>query len=919
VDDKRKNSLLEIVVFTKARGPLTKQISLVDGKVVSDGSACAMGRGSARRVRLADLADLKALFEGLDSNQAIALGALRRDLDEEVAISTKAALARAPESTAVARSAENIKYREGEPAPILFDFDTKGMPDHVAKRIEEAGGFWGALVSICPGLAGAAYLIRRSTSSGLSNADTGETYPGSSGVHVYVEAEDGSDAERFLYALHDHAWRCGFGWGIPSRDGKFLERSIIDKMVGHGERLVFEGPPNVAPPLQQDAASRRPEVHAGARIDTRAIRPPLSPAESQAKAALVAEEERRIEPELKKARDTYVTKEIDSLRTRGLSLPDATKVIEKRMGGVLLPDTVLPFDDEENLGGRTVGDVLDAAEMFENAHLADPIEGVPYGRGKAIVYIGRRDGLPFIVSYAHGGAIYRLRYDARAIRKRLESAAPDKVGLFVKLLLAGDVDAVEEEQLVKEVAKAAKVGIKAVRAKIKEVREERNQRSGADGFELDRNGRPIANQRNIRRALELLSVGVRYDEFNDQVLVDGFADRTVVADDAIVAELWLLIEERYRFLPTKDFFHTVVDEAARRNALHPVRDYLDGLNWDGVPRLDSWLVTYGGAEDTEYVRAVGALTLVAAVRRVRKPGVKFDEMLIFEMPTQGRDKSTAIQVLAVREAWFSDDLPLNSDGKRVIEQTRGKWIVEASELSGMRKSDVEHLKAMLSRTSDRARLSYDRRTTDRPRQFIVIGTTNATYYLRDTTGNRRFWPVAVTGFNLVTLANDRDQLWAEAAAREATGASIRLDPELWAAAGEEQEERQIADPWLELLRATTEGFNGKILAADAWKLVGMAPDRRTQDHNGRLGGAMRTLGFEHKPLRFDGKLKKCYARGTAEEQEKRIYVYEGGFGCDPHCSLNSPNDPQTKTAAAEQEKLARETIEKWRNGRPTEA
>jgi len=903
VEEEWKESNIEAVVFEKANGPLTKRIEIVNGKVVSDGSPCRMGRGRAQRVRLAGLEDLPALIERLGSNQALALGALRADLGEEVEIATKKELANAPRNGAIARTAANIRYVEGRPALGLFDYDTKGMPPEIAAKIESLGGFWKALVFVLPSLAVAGYVIRRSTSSGLSNTETGETYPGSSGLHVFIEEVDGSDTERFLETVHDRAWFAGLGWHLVGKAGQLLERSIIDRLVGQGERLVFEGPANVVPPLMQDAASRRPEFYPGGRIDTRAASPPLTADEQRKVAALKAESKRRLAPEAKQVREAYVDAEARKLvgHRKGMNFAEARIAIEKRVGGVLLPDQILPWDDPEVCA--TVGDVLDNPGAFEDQTLADPVEGVEYGTGKATVMIGD-NGLPFIHSFAHGGGVYRLRYDARAIRERIEKAT-DKPDALARLLLAADVDAVEEERLVKEVAKVAGVGVKAVRAKIKDAREERNRRGGADGFELDRNGRSIPNQRNIRRALELLGVGVRYDAFNDQILVDGLAGRTVL-DDPVVKELWLLVEERYRFLSTKDFFFTVVEEAARRNAFHPVRDYLDGLAWDGEKRLDRWLVTYGGAQDTEYACAVGAITLVAAVRRVRKPGCKFDEMLIFEMPTQGKDKSTAIQVLAVRDEWFSDDLPLNSDGKRVIEQTRGKWIVEASELSGMRKSDVEHLKAMLSRTSDRARLSYDRLTTDRRRQFVIIGTTNATYYLRDTTGNRRFWPVAVTGFDLVALARDRDQLWAEAAAREASaGASIRLDSKLWFAAGEEQEEREIADPWLEVLRAATNGFKGKILGEDAWKLVRMSPDRRTQDHNGRLGGAMRTLGFEHKPLRFDGKLKKCYARGSTDEQEKRIYVYDG-FGCDPWCSYDSPNDLQKKAngeaAVAELEK-----------------
>jgi hypothetical protein len=911
VEDERKNYFIEIVVFTKAGGPLTKQISLVDGKIVSDGSPCRMGRGRARRVRVSSLEDLPALIERLGSNEAFGLGELREGLGDEVEIATKKELANAPRDGAIARTAANIRYFEGRPALVLFDYDTKGMPPEVATKIESLGGFWKALVSVLPPLGAAGYLIRRSTSSGLSNADTGETYPGSSGIHVYIEEEDGGDTERFLETVHDRAWLAGLGWHLIGKAGQLLERSIVDRSVGRGERLVFEGPPTVVPPLSQDPASRRPEFYPGGPIDTRAVCPPLTATEKREADGLKAESRRRNEAAAKVVKEAYLDTEARKLvgHRKGMTPAEARAAIEKRIGGVLVPDQILPWDDPDLTA--TVGDVLDHPDLFKDLTLADPIEGVEYGTGKATVMIGN-DGVPFIHSFAHGGGVYRLCYDARAIRERIEKAS-DKPDALARLLLAADVDAVEEELIIKEVAKAAHVGVRAIRAKIKDAREERNQRGGADCFELDRNGRSIANQRNIRRALELLGVGVRYDAFNDQVLVDGLADRTVVADDAVVAELWLLIEERYRFLSTKDFFRTVVEEAARRNAFHPVLDYLDGLVWDGEPRLDRWLVDYGGADSTEYACAVGALVLVAAVRRVRKPGCKFDEMLIFEMPTQGKDKSTAIQVLAVREAWFSDDLSLNSDGKRVIEQTRGKWIVEASELSGMRKSDVEHLKAMLSRTSDRARLSYDRLTTDRPRQFIIIGTTNATYYLRDTTGNRRFWPIGVTGFDLVALARDRDQLWAEAAAREATGASIRLDPELWGAAGQKQEEREIADPWHDLLRNATAGFDGKIFGADVWKLVRMPPDRRTQEHNGRLGQAMRDLGFEHTKLRFDGESRQGYARGDAKERERRVYCYDNGFGCDPYCSYDSPNDLQTK-ATAEMEKVASEAGEKRANG-----
>jgi predicted P-loop ATPase len=134
--------------------------------------------------------------------------------------------------------------------------------------------------------------------------------------------------------------------------------------------------------------------------------------------------------------------------------------------------------------------------------------------------------------------------------------------------------------------------------------------------------------------------------------------------------------------------------------------------------------------------------------------------------------------VAVKDEWFCDDLPMSANGKQVIEQTVGKWIVEVAELSGMRKTEIEHLKALLSRQTDRARPAYGRLPTEKRREFILIGTTNDDKYYKDLTGNRRFWPVKAPKFDLPALRRDRDQLWAEAALREAAGESTRLDPTL---------------------------------------------------------------------------------------------------------------------------------------------
>jgi predicted P-loop ATPase len=377
--------------------------------------------------------------------------------------------------------------------------------------------------------------------------------------------------------------------------------------------------------------------------------------------------------------------------------------------------------------------------------------------------------------------------------------------------------------------------------------------------------KPLVTQSNIRIAFVKLKVSFRYDQFSDRTYLYGLPGFGPVVDDAAMVRLRLTIDQRWHFLPSKDMLHDVVGDVAHLNGFHPVRDYLDGLTWDGVERLDKWLITYGGATDSPYVRAVGALLLIAAVRRVRVLGCKFDEMVVLESE-QGTNKSSALQVLAINDEWFSDNLPLNLKGKEVIEALRGHWIIEAAELSGMRKVEVEHLKAFLSRQIDRARMSYGRTTTEAPRQCVIAGTTNHFEYLRDQTGNRRFWPLRIACFDLEMLKRDRDQLWAEASKRERESTSIRLDQSLWNEAAQEQLERTVTDPYVETLATHLSQFpKGKISSEDVWTILDLRGGQRTQEHNFRLGAAMRELGWRRpnksSVVRVNGELVVGYVKG----------------------------------------------------------
>lgn len=393
------------------------------------------------------------------------------------------------------------------------------------------------------------------------------------------------------------------------------------------------------------------------------------------------------------------------------------------------------------------------------------------------------------------------------------------------------------------------------------------------GFIFNSTGAIATMQQNIRLACAKLDVTLTYDEFSRRTMIEGPEGMPLrMLNDEDHDGLYLAIDEAFSFRPSVEYFKMVIMNEARTKSFHPVREYLEALKWDGKKRIDNWLVEYGGMEDTPYSRAVGTLMLVAAVRRIRQPGCKFDEMLIL-VGKQGINKSTALNVMAVNEEWFTDSISLNMDAQKTIEQLSGKWIIEVAELKGMRAAEIEHIKAFCSRRSDRARMAWGRVPSEMKRQNVFFASTNSEQFLKDITGNRRFWPAAVKDFDIARLTKDRDQLWAEAAARESAGESIRMDPSLWAEAAQEQMKRVIDDPWIELFdKHVGEDTCGKILIHDLWYLVNIPEGQRNQTHNERLGAMMTAFGWEKHQYRLNGKRQYWYSKGTDYQISTRIVI-----------------------------------------------
>ena len=317
----------------------------------------------------------------------------------------------------------------------------------------------------------------------------------------------------------------------------------------------------------------------------------------------------------------------------------------------------------------------------------------------------------------------------------------------------------------------------------------------AGWVETTAKGDPIKSFRNTVLALGRLGVECRHNRFRDRLFIDGEGLAGEISGQACV-RLREVIIARFGFDPGKEHVNDAMEQIAFSNAFDPVVEFLDEAQgrWDGVARLDGWLTTYLGAPASDLTRAIARASLVAAVRRARQPGCKFDFITVLE-GRQGTGKSSAIRVLAGSDDVFSDAGLLHLDGKGQMEAVKGVWLYELAEMDSMRQTDVDKVKAFVSRTHDRARGAYERHVTDQPRRCVFFATTNRSDYLRDATGNRRFWPVETGVIDLDALRRDRDQLWAEAAAVEAEGGPLGLPPD-WTCNGFVPVTYLIMPPWL---------------------------------------------------------------------------------------------------------------------------
>lgn len=314
-------------------------------------------------------------------------------------------------------------------------------------------------------------------------------------------------------------------------------------------------------------------------------------------------------------------------------------------------------------------------------------------------------------------------------------------------------------------------------------------------LEYTKSGKLLCNIANIILILEndpALAGHIVHDLFTGMDSAkDGLpwnknANQWTDTDDANL-RVWL---EKHYGITGKEKIADALTAVLTRHSYHPIRDYLSGLTWDGVPRLDRIIIDYMGAEDSELNRAMSRKHFVAAVARVFNPGCKYDYCLIMS-GAEGIGKSTLLRVMGGR--WFNDSIT-TLEGKEGMEQLRRAWVVELGELSSIKRSDVEQVKAHLSKQVDIYRAAYARRVLEHPRQCVFCGTTNEALFLKGDTGNRRFWVIPVVAELRKykdwseAIRRDRDQLWAEAVHYYKQGEPLYLSEELEAQAKQRQQD-----------------------------------------------------------------------------------------------------------------------------------
>lgn len=821
-------------------GPATKSYSVdAAGKPVKSGEP-SLSSGTAGPFplpRTAPLTGLAAALGNLKPRMVLTPGRLLAT-GAELRLTTKARLASEP--GAITRTPEYLGYPAGCPALVMLDHDAKDLPAELRERLDAGGGLLDVLAALFPEFGRAGVLERPSVSTGIRNRDTGETTPGG-GRHLWFVAEDGGDVARFVEDMHRRLVLAGWGFVFISKAGTAFVRSLIDVIASRDpSRLAYEADAVLdSPVLEHVPGARACKVHRDGVIFNTASVAPLTAAVAAQLATAEAELLAAAAPEIERVRAGVKQARAAALIAKGVPPAEAQARAARSFDTQRLDlDTVLRLDD-----GRTVAvaEILLDPAPYDGETCADPLEpGYGSGRNLAVVCVtaGRYVA---IRSQAHGGQVFDVAWTTGDLIEAWNARHdPDEIArMYPGLRLDGPGD----EAALAAAGVPAWAGLDFV-----SVVPVALPGSIPGGWErkIKRNDRgvPVPGLTNAVLALSDgcgLGAHLRWDVATNRMLVVGVPPTSTVAllldlqsvvpayidpltgiaafqwTDAMLTTVRLYLETWDAGIASKDTARDAVTMIAHRSSFSSVAAYLRGVQWDGIPRLDGWLVRHAGADDTPFSRVVLRMWMIAAVARARFPeersgaAAQVDNVLTL-VGEQAARKSSFFRQLCAVGAWHTENSLGDLTNKDAILRISSAWIVDMAEGGSVRASEVEAFKQFVTTTADNLRLPYDTAVTRLVRRNVFAMTVNrdGAGFLKDGTGNRRFWVVAVDYIDIEQLDRERDQLWAEAVSLFDAGGRWwfdRKDPRdvaLEAEAAAAAEEHRAQTPAEELLRQYVE-------------------------------------------------------------------------------------------------------------------
>jgi predicted P-loop ATPase len=800
--------------------PLSKEYWLVNGVIQKEANAL-LYKGTAEIVTSTFEEFVEAL-KNANGHTAFGYGLHSEAYPDKVRIVVNSKAD--PDNNILARTKEYYDYY-GIPGILMLDHD----PSEYGQTISP-DELVAALIDIHPEFGQVARIIRGSMSAGVRKK-RGKPKQ-NRGFHVYIPVADARGIPSYGEILMDRLWLKGHGFIALAKNGRMLERTLIDGAVFSPERLDFVGAPILKDP---DLIYTAPEsVYVEGNLLPTKTLPDLTDDELATVEKIKSDAKEAMKPAAEAKQKQWAKDRVAAMVAAGSTEDEARETIDRILSGAcqeLYGEFLLEFAG--GLGTVTVADVLNEPKKYDRKALADPIEGKSYGTTTAKFYWN--DGSPTINSQAHGGCKYIL------------SLEPPQ-----QLINGGGDGAIQKAQ-----------------------------------FRRDQNGMIAATTLNVCAAVDnppfsLYHIGL--DEFRDEIMFHfGDGQWQSFSDVHYTKIRKNLCRQGFKEIK-KELIRDAVHDVAYDNAFDSAIEWLEGLKWDGVSRIKNFIADYLGSKNTPYTKAVSLYMWTAMAGRVLSPGCKVDMVPIL-VGEQGLKKSTAIAALVPHHQFFCE-ISFNEQEDNLARKMRGTLVAEIAELRGLQTKDEESIKAFVVRRYEKWTPKYKEFTSTFPRRLILIGTTNKDEFLSDDTGNRRWLPLKVTQCNCEKIKEDREQLWAEAAVLYKKSGIAWEEAE---SLGQlEHHEYKTVEPWEESITAWLKsthqlnGFKGEeparvvggFTTSEVLKFaLGMDDSRHNKAGQMAVARVLKKFGYSNAHRKTSSKANatrsRCWTKADAVYDKKR--------------------------------------------------